>query len=426
MDEIWIYQFARRIVYHHIPYRDYCMIVTPFKAQLDSIILRVFTDQLFVLRLVAYFTAIINSYILFLIAQRLGFSKNKQYILVFAFLFSFTLFPINNYNWLSVFLLTLILFILLLEKNTLHVFFLGFFATLLLLTKQNMGTYTLIGLFLYKIKFRSKFGFSFVIGMFCVFIPEVIYFKFHYALGDFLSVFYRVIISFYNERIFFHSILSYLIPICLIIGIVCMFITIKEEKRTCLFLFALIALGFTFPIFDITHFLFSVPFLVLFFLDYYSPKSKVVAYSLFFLLFFRGFSWSIKIQDASCSNLAHYQYVPIENITKNNMEMVVNYIKLKQSSGTTCYVIDFKNVRYDIALDRFSFKYDSMMRESQGIEGEREVIKKISENNNVDILLFSKYTNKQQQTKISEYVKENFQKIPSFNQDYLLFSRLKR
>jgi hypothetical protein len=425
MDEIWIYQFARRILYHQLPYRDYCMITTPLKAQMDTLFLRMFSDQLYVLRIIALMTTLINILFFYLIALQLKFSKNKTLILIFVFLFSFSLFPINNYSWLSVLWLSIILYILLCEKSVIQALLIGLLASLLLLTKQNMGIYLMIGLFFYFLKFRNRLGLYLIPGFLIGLVPEFVYFYDNNALSDFLSVFYRVIISFYQERVFFHTPFSFILPICLLAMIGYFFISFQEEVKTFLFLFAIIALGFSFPIFDIVHLLFSLPFLVLFFLYLFSPKNKIIAYCIIFFFCFRCFCWFLMYQNSSQTVLTHYKMIPMEKTTKSNMESVVDFIQKMQKTGKNCYVIDFTNVRIDIALDRFSFKYDSMMRESLGKEGENEIINKIQADKNAVVILFKNYSNKQQQTRITEYVRGNLLNIPSFNKNYLVFIQKK-
>ena len=422
MDEIWVYQFARRILYHQLPYRDYGMITTPLKAQMDAFILRIFSDQLYVLRLIAFITALLNVFLFYLISLHLKLSRNKTLILIFLFLFSFSQFPINNYSWLSVFWLSLVLLLLLGEKKLMQAFLIGFFTSMLLLTKQNIGIYLMIGLFFYFLKFRYRFGLYFILGFLIGLLPEVAYFYYNHALGDFLSIFYRVILTFYQERVFFHSPFSFILPTCLLVMIGYFFISFQEEKKTCLFLFAIIALGFAFPIFDIVHFLFSIPFLVLFFLYLFSIKNKIIAYCLIFFFCFRGFCWFLMVQESSLSSLNHFKMIPIENATRKNMETVVDYIKRMQSIGKHCYVIDFTNIMFDILLNRFSFKYDSMMRESLGKEGETEIINVIKNDKTAIVILLKKYSNKQQQTIITKYVRENLHPVPSFSKNYLVFT----
>ena len=419
MDEIWIYQFARRILYNQIPYRDYFMIVAPFQAQINSLILRIFSDQLYVLRIFAYLMALSNLYLFFLISVRLSFSKNTRIMMCLVFVICYSLFPIINYSWFAIFFLTLILWLLLVEKNAVRALLIGLMTSLLLLTKQNIGIYMIFGLTYIFLKFRRRFVLFVLLGFFLGLFPEIVYFYYHHALPDFISIFYGNIFSFYYE--FSHPIFVFSALFLFICSLVYVFIVIRDEKLVYLIIFALVASGFMFPIFDLIHFIFTFPFLILLFQYRFLSKSKLIVYFLFFVFCFQGFNWYFAYQKTSLSTLKHFARIPLEKETKKNIESATQYIRKMKMVGKNCYVIDFTSVLIDISLDRFSLKYDSMMAGNFGEHGERDTIKLIEEDKNAIVLVLKTDKNPKQQTAITEYVKTNWLQIPSFNENYLVY-----
>lgn len=423
MDEIWIYQYARRILYQQIPYKDFSMIVTPLKAQVDSLFLQWTTDQLYILRLVAIVTACITGYIFYLISKVLNMSLTKKLILILSYFLCFSLFPINNYNWLSVLWLSFLLYLLLIKKSVIQSWLIGFSIALLFLTKQNLGIYTLIGLGYLFLKYKGFKILPLALGFSSVIIPEIIYFWNREAMYDFLSIFTKVIVSFYQERIFFHSWWSMVALLCFVGFSIYLFLSTTDEQTNYLLVFSYIAAGFLFPILDLAHFYFAFTFFLLIFLLKVTIFKRSMIYFLFFLLCFRIFGWFLSYNASSTTNLPHYHFIPMEKGTWISMISVIDFINQSKTNGISCFVIDFTNVRYDIALNRFSFKYDSMMRESLGKEGEKEILDRIKEEKNLLVVFFKNNRNKQQQTKITDYVKKNFQLVETFNPNYLVFEK---
>ena len=50
LDEIWIYNFARCIVDGLLPYRDFSIIITPLFPMISAIFLKIFGNEMVVLR----------------------------------------------------------------------------------------------------------------------------------------------------------------------------------------------------------------------------------------------------------------------------------------------------------------------------------------------------------------------------------------
>ncbi|MEQ8235793.1 MAG: glycosyltransferase family 39 protein [Syntrophomonadaceae bacterium] len=150
MDEIWNYQFARRILYGQIPFRDFVMLPLPFSAQLNALFLRIFSDELYVIRWIGCSIAVINGITIFGIIRIIG--KNNLIALIYTcvFLFPAFLYPHNNYSWLTVLFLSIALLLELMNlskekgRKTNWEFWIGLSLGFATITKQNIGVIALL------------------------------------------------------------------------------------------------------------------------------------------------------------------------------------------------------------------------------------------------------------------------------------------
>ena len=81
LDELWNYNFARNILEGKIPYKDFNMITTPLLPIVCGIFLKIFGNELIVMRVIGIF---LNATILFSLYKIFKELKiNKYFIYVF-------------------------------------------------------------------------------------------------------------------------------------------------------------------------------------------------------------------------------------------------------------------------------------------------------------------------------------------------------
>ena len=429
MDEIWTFQFARRILYGQVPYRDFFMIVSPLKAQIDSLFLKIFSDQLITLRWVGLFSSLVYGFLLYRLSIKFGLNKRNSLIPVVLFFFSYTFFPFNNYNWFSLILIALILFPLSSTQNWKNALIVGLLSAFLVLTKQNVGIYMLIGIIFYYWITRYKFTFISFIG-FCIgLLPEILYFQTKSSLPDFLKIFYENWIAFFNEFVL-HKSLIFTLFILFVFIFFMLFVLFKEkikkvleiENLFLLIMINFIVLGFSFPIFDLVHLFFLLPYLFLLIFIKWKCETNVIFYLLAFLIVFKGFSCYFSIQNSSISSFQRFKMIPIDQNLERSISLINDFQIKQMAAGNHPYVIDYQNVLYDVAMDRLGHKYDCMLKGNFGKNGENEVISNISKDPKAVVIFQKDYTNQKQQTKITEYVKINLVLQETIEKKYLVFS----
>lgn len=163
LDELWQYNFAKNILSGLVPYRDFNIISTPFFSFLAAIFLKIFTNQLIIMRI--YNTLIFSGilYMAYRIFKLLGINK---YISVLATIIMYFLFYYDlgvEYNYLILLITMLSLYIDLhrLKRNGMfdcpkNEIILGILIGLTIVTKHAIGV-LLTGMFcLYKIIFITN------------------------------------------------------------------------------------------------------------------------------------------------------------------------------------------------------------------------------------------------------------------------------
>ncbi len=223
LDELWNYNFARNILDGLFPYKDFNIIVTPFASMVSAVFLKIFGNELIVMRLVCAVLFTLIFYLTFKIFEKL-FGKNKIYkgIAIFSVLIFFYIYIDNfriDYNFFSIFLLLIALnmelsFISNLNENSQiqlmgadlrKNFLIGVLLGLIVLTKQSIGAIAIfIGIFYTILLCQNKkdikvlfkiIGFR-ILGAFLPCLIFLIYLLYNNLLQDFLSyaVFRNIII----------------------------------------------------------------------------------------------------------------------------------------------------------------------------------------------------------------------------------------
>lgn len=433
MDEIWTFQFARRIVNHQIPYRDFFMIVSPLKAQIDALILKSFFDQLIALRWIALLIALLNGFLLYITGFKLGFSKSISFLIICLFYFSFSYFPLNNYNWLSLLIITNLLLLLISNQDKSRALLIGFLTSLLILTKQSIGFYMIFGIIIYFSIIRYKYLLLALIGFFIAFIPQIFYFGKNGALKDFINIFFSNWIPFFKAYSTFNlkSILVFSF-IIIFLFILC-FILIKKikdirgkEYLVLLIIINLAVLGYSFPIIDFIHFSFILPYFALLVFMNCKVESKFILYFVLLLIIFRGCSWFNLRKNTISTEIPHLKNIPIDRELVKSIHTVTNFQKEQINFGFHPYEIDYRNVLFDLAMDRFGIKFDSMLKGNFGLNGEEEIISKISQDPKAIVIVHKNYTNRKEQTKITDYVKSCMIYQETIGNYYLVYRSSKK
>lgn len=111
LDEIWNYNFANSISKGLIPYKDFNIVITPFLSILEGAILKIFPNELIIMRLLAI---ILSSSILFIIYKILENLKiNKDVSIVITALIAYLLkdYFCIDYNFFVLFLTLTIIYL---------------------------------------------------------------------------------------------------------------------------------------------------------------------------------------------------------------------------------------------------------------------------------------------------------------------------
>ncbi|NLU50546.1 MAG: hypothetical protein GXX09_09090 [Syntrophomonadaceae bacterium] len=428
MDEIWVYQFARRILAGYIPYQDYSMLTLPFSAQLNTIFLRFLADELVVLRVVAILTTGATGLLLYTTCRKLEVNKGFSLLATLAFMYLFLQFPYNNYNWLAVGWLAGALFLetLLLrasespggEKPGSGPVLLGtgFLLGLATITKQTIGMYGLLASLAFSLVgvpgwknagLCTRWIALKLAGWLPVVGVELLYFWHSGAMGAFINETVAGPATFARESYVPYTsllhlswpvaALAVLVPIlllALLIGSLSPRQTANARSRYLLvFLYAAANYLVVFPMSCWVHLFLALPLscagLALLLggipQKYLSPpggrlatRGAVLVVAVPLLLYTTvSFQWLL--HPPHFSRLKHYQCIPMTPEKENRIRQVCSHIARLESAGRQVYILDHRAALYLIPLDRFATKYDSLLPGSFGSSRvQQELIAQIS------------------------------------------------
>lgn len=453
LDEIWNFNFARNIANGLVPYKDFNMIQTPLLSIICGGFLRVFGQELIVMRILAVITLTLIFFLIYKILKKI--TNNELALLgLMAFLLLFKDILCIDYNY-AVLLISLILVYIeiwqkeefFLKYRSKYDFVIGLIAGIAVLFKQTTGLAVLLACVGYKIfKIRKKeeikeffkIAFTRLLGGLIPIIGLIVYLLINGALEDFISYAVLGTTTFSNKilykNLFEQEIISWLalfLPITLIAMFISLFMKNTAKEVYIFFAYGIASSVVIYPISDKIHFCIGglISFIAMIYLlfnylyseDMFSKlnkKIRVGMYGIFsFLLMFmllinlfgalkRFDEQYIKVNKEK--ELTHFKYIP-ENIgLKERIFEINEYIEEQKELGKDVYVLDAEAAIYMIPFDRYNKNYDMFLKGNLGKEGEQGIIKQIQKDTKDNIYLIKKDNrNWQTPNDVCNYVIEN-------------------
>lgn len=465
MDEIWNYQFARRILYEQIPYRDFYMLQAPFSAQVNALFLQLFSDKLIILRTVGVFVNSLNGLIIYFILRSIGKSISVSFIAAFTFLCLVFLYPQNNYSWYAILFLSISLLLELRKinynvnpnRNNLFEIGIGVFLGLATITKQNIGVLGIIASFAFLLYYSalttnksykeqclsSKEKFSKVIlkgiafkslGWISVVGIEIMYLLANSAFinfvdqtivcaGIFLKYCSLPYSSLLNSEFVLLKIIAVLVPLA-IITLFTLAVLGKQpyvQKTTTMLisLYSFVNFSMIFPIADPIHLILAMPLpvicLILLIKRMNKREDNVMTFRLITLIFITMIClvtviiFMYKGYNSSVQNIKHYENIPLPNEVVESLKEVDAFIEQEEKSGKQIYFLNYRAAFYLIPLDKLNNKIDITFYGNMGSNGEKEMIDKLSSSSNIVVLIKGEnmLPNRQETNVFDYYVREN-------------------
>lgn len=203
LDEIWVYNFARGIAEGLLPYKDISMIITPIFPMISAIFLRIFGNEMFVLRILECFETAAILFFIYKIMIRLKINKGVGLLSVISFYFVFIDIFCFDYNWTVLLVALILLYIELKDKEPLLYdlkkdLLLGILTGCTIFCKQTSGIVLAFIFVFYKIlnvsnledtKKAIKIIGTRLLGVFIPVLLFIIYFSINRNMGRFCRLF---------------------------------------------------------------------------------------------------------------------------------------------------------------------------------------------------------------------------------------------
>lgn len=458
-DELWNFNFANQMANGLIPYRDFNMIQTPLMPMVCSIFLKIFGQELIVMRVLAVILNLMIFYVSYKILSYLKVSKPLILGTLISIFLILQKYMYIDYNLGLLLILLLIIYLELrkttqkLKLNIKYDILIGILSGLCFTLKQSIGMVAIIAIVGYqilKVKNKNDLILFIKIALFRALgalIPIgilIIYLICNNALKDFISYAILGIGTFSNNipytRLIFGKnkitfVLSILVPILLIIMLI--ITLVKRRKVVTIFtVFSLTSFLLVFPISDEIHFyigivpiLIYISYLISRFLrgiNWKNRKKKKYIFLRTFLscviilssIYFGYMNIKKNIdyfRNMDTQTLMNgYKYITMSEYTKKKIEIVDNFIL---SQNKPVYILDAEAVLFRIPINQYYKDYDMFLKGNLGKDGEEGQIQKLEADDN-KIILIRKDTikrNWQNPEEVRKYVKENYTKVGSIS-----------
>lgn len=453
LDELWNYNFARNIHDGLVPYRDFNIVQMPLLSMICAIALKIFGNQLIVMRFLAVILMSLMFFISYKILKLVTNERIADFILIGLLVLYKDILCID-YNYAVLLIALILLYIELknvkesfLEYDFKYNFVLGLIAGLAILCKQTTGIAVSMACIGYKIfairnkddiKIFLKIAFARLLGVIVPVIIFMIYLVMNNAVKDFVDYTILGLKTFSNKIPYtslFHDKLLFLIAIIVPVVLLLMFEMLFRKKYNAkiymFFAYAISSFVVTFPISDKIHFLTGSLITILagiyiifdkfIYNREYSKMFKVISYSIYsfasiFLILIILFS-SVKninekyIQISKEKELAHFINIPESLGLKSRIFEIDKYILENEDQGKNVYILDAEAVIYTIPLDIYNKDYDMFLKGNLGGKGEKGIIDRISKEENCVYLIKKDYLNWQNPNEVREYIINNLRLI---------------
>lgn len=410
LDEIWNYNSALNVLNGLLPYKDFNIITTPFSSFFLSLFLKIFGDELIIVRLLAIILCFFIVILFHKVLKKLRI--NNQLIIystiLIAIIYSRIFF--YEYNFLNLFFIMLLIFLELCNKKKKKVnFLIGLVAGLTFVTKQTTGLFVIFSCIINQfLSNNKKINSNLIFRLFGILIPcfsFCFYCTSNNLWNDFLDYAILGVKTFTNHIPYielFKSqdivliLLTIAIPITIIISFI---ILIKNKDKNILVLltYGLASFSIIYPIADKIHFLTgSLPLIccLIYIVNYYvKPKNIYITIFLkFFILFVFLMFCLISLVNLvnyfkDCQKyqkLNHFRYIENKN---NEIKKLNNYILKQEKSGFNVYILDASAAIYMIPINHYTKDFDMFLKGNFGKTGEKGQIKKIKKCNNCLFLI---------------------------------------
>ena len=447
LDEIWNFNFARNIANGLLPYKDFNMLQTPLLPFILGGILKLFGQELFVIRIISTFLGAGIIFVAYKILKELKLNtKWSIFSSALLFLFIKDSFYID-YNYAILFVTLLLIYLELKYKNysVKYNLLIGLLAGITILLKQSTGivisAITILYLLLEKRdKETAKAVLYRAIGVLIPCVIFVIYLLLTNSMSSFIDYCILGIGTFQNKISYlkllsgknFMAFVAVLVPITLITLLIVNLVNMKQGKLQknvqylILFVFSLAQFIMVYPISDDIHFRIAALPTVMVIL-YYVCKNiqelnnikvsifiehfmNVITISFIGLLILESINDIYLYASTEKSTLKHFSNIPISSTLQDRIIEVDNFI---QNEKRDVYILDSEAAVYMIPLDKYNKDFDMFLKGNLGKASEEGQIERIKNMKDAVILIKNDKIplNWQTPKEVITYVKENLEKV---------------
>lgn len=437
-DEIWNFQNVYKMYNGFKIYEEINVIITPFFFWVSEAIFYIFCANLFVFRVSHCFIMAILFLITYKILKKLNVPKTLSVltILLIALQEFFLLIRTSfNYNNMALLFFVIGIYYLINEKTRKNVYIQAIITVLILLTKQNMGIYYLLGNMIYLsisknvVKDKIKEIVRYMSIILLIGIVFILYLIIDNNLYNFINYTLGGILEFANENLNFDfSSIVFMLGIMLInIGLSAIllnktiFSAKQKENIKILLIFSMALSIVCYPIFNWTHVIIGTYLMIInivymiytLFEDFEKQIQKILkivnGIIILLMIVFSVFNMYMWINTITSDEYPYSWENPFFGgvIGKEEYEKSEKVIKYIENNDKRVIVFSNKAALYMIPLGRNNGDFDLPFKGNLGIKGEKGLIEKVNDMENVQFLIFKEEDENiyQETTKVKEYIK---------------------
>lgn len=454
-DELWNFQNVYKMYNGFQIYKEANVIITPLFFWIGEILFKILGANFLTFRIYNIMIMATLYFITYLLLKKMNIDKKISFIIILLFIIykkHYLILCQANYNTMAL-LFWLIGIFFLISKNKYNNIIQGSITFFVFITKQNMGIFYGIGCIFYEIfskntrKNKIK-NLAIEISIFLTLLLSVfIHFYQHNNLDDFFNYCFLGISEFANKNLVINILVFILTIFFIVINFIVTNILVKnkkisimKEEKEQLVILNCFSIPLTFvmiPIFNESHFMIGIYVSLLLFFNIMKiiiskldikKMGKTVNLLLISLVIF-SCTYSIRsfVNWFNIINSSEYK-IEKENpfyggvTTKEFLESIEKVDEYIKKSTKQVIVLSNKAALYMIPLKRSNGIMDLPFKGNLGKEGEKGLIEKIKNTQNLEILIEKDESNLlyQESKEIREYIMNQMKNIGEI-EEFLIY-----
>lgn len=426
-DELWNYNFGKKISEGLKPYSDINMIPTPLSAYISAIFIKLFGGGVFAYRIAGYVLIVAFSFALYHLCLKISQYRSLAIVFTTIGVALNSIMYIYNYNYLTIFLILIAMTWFL--NDDYNIYAMAILFGILPVIKQNTGIILLLAFYiicLYEVRYEKKSIKRILAACGVSVIPGSLYIVYLLLSGSFSSFWEYAVagIGTFSHRISYLEFAFLGIP-WFILALLPWYVYINTffylkkngtDKKVKHVIISVACLFIAYPLCDAHHYCVGIipliPILLMISKVEKKKQNTIIFYVVACLIVIESvISQHSETEGYIYSDLKNYEHILINPNTYEKIVIVDSYILEMEKKGYNVYIADESSAAYTIPLDKYRKNWDLLLVGNIGAQTVESMLDLEGDKNVFLVMRNENDCGQQTNYELIHYIKNHYKKI---------------